>query len=76
MMDMPIGLMIFTENLFHFLVCPTRGTGPFDCVGELKMAAPFGAAINYALCILNCAFFTALDLQRPEPYRPHYPRTS
>jgi hypothetical protein len=27
MMDMPIGLMIFTENLFHFLVCPTRGTG-------------------------------------------------
>ena len=27
------------------------------------MAAPFGAAINYALCILNYAFFTALDLQ-------------
>ena len=43
---------------------------------SIKMAAPFGAAINYALCILNDAFFTALDLQRRVPYRPHYPRTS
>ncbi len=40
------------------------------------MAAPFGAAINYALCILNDAFFTALDQQQRVPYRPHYPRTS
>ena len=34
------------------------------------MAAPFGAAINYALCILNDAFFTTLDLQQRVPYRP------
>ena len=40
------------------------------------MAAPFGAAINYALCILNDAFFTALDQQRRVPYQPRYPRTS
>lgn len=35
---------------------------------QKKMAAPFGAAINYQLSIIN---FRALVLQRLRPYLPH-----
>ena len=41
-----------------------------------KMAAPFGAAINYQLSIINCQLLRALDQQQPVPYQPHCPRTS